>query len=104
MKKFEAKIKKLKAEYNGTRFFIHKLVDNQTATALLNDINGFAFDDYYKSARVCANTNNAVAYRVNSEIYLIPATIKAVVNNGDNKLLFYFDYPCEMVREDLTEY
>lgn len=61
-------------------------------------------DKQFKEAKVLASTNNSVVYRINNEIYFIPATIKVVINDDNGKIRMWFDYPYEMKREDLIEY
>lgn len=87
---------------NELKFYRHKLVSDEDFDFLVNNMRG-VMEETKETAKVLASTNNAIVYKINNEIYFIPAKIRAVINNGDNKLLTYYDYPCEMKREDLTE-
>lgn len=87
---------------NNLKFYKHKLVSENDFNFLVNNLHG-VMKNADKYARVLAYADDCCAYRINNEIYFIPATIKGVYNNGDDKLNFVFDYPCEMKREDLTE-
>ena len=52
------------------------------------------------NAHILASNDNAIVYKINNEIYFIPAVIRAMVCE-DNTIKCWFDYPCEMTREDL---
>lgn len=92
---------------DGVQVFVHNKLNRLDKIKLGGGIksNQVKDDEHFKdTAIVLAHTDTGVVYRINNEIYFIPATIKAVVNNDDGKLNLWFDYPCEMKREDLVEY
>ena len=88
-------------------FYIHKKCKDDDLRAIFG-INGIGIqkDDVFNDdlAHVLITTNTAVCYRVKNEVYIIPATIKAIVNNNDGKINLWFDYPVEMDRKDLVKY
>lgn len=86
-------------------FYIHNRVSMQELNELFNKTKRQKhIDNSDGEAHILATTNNSVEYRVGNEVYIVPAIIKAIVNNGDGKLNCWFDYPCEMKREDLVKY
>ena len=92
---------------DDVKVFVHNKLNRLDKIRLGGAIKGDQVKDdkhFKDTAIVLAHTDTGVVYRINNEIYFIPATIKAVVNNNDGKLNLWFDYPCEMKREDLVEY
>ena len=85
------------------KFYKHNLVSESDFDFLINNMCQVMRENNDEKAHILASTNTAIAYKVGNEVYFIPAKIKAVINNGDNQLLTYYDYPCEMRREDLVE-
>lgn len=57
-----------------------------------------------KEARIVDYNDTTCMYAIGDVVYLIPARVKGIINNGDNKLNFVFEYPCEMKVEDLVKY
>lgn len=88
---------------NNLKIFKHNKVGESDFNFLVSHLNGVFTTFKEGEAHIIASNQNAVAYKVNDEIYFIPAKLKAVINNGDNKLSVVYDYPCEMKREDLIE-
>ena len=93
-------------ETNKVNFYIHKNCDEKDLSTILG-LGGIGFqqDDFYDDdlAHVLTTTNNTVCYRVGNDVYIVPATIKAIVNNNDGKMNLWFDYPVEMKRKDLVK-
>lgn len=91
----------------GIKVFVHNRLSEAEIKTLASAM-GFGYfvnqEKDFREAKVLSSTNNSAVYRIGNEIYFIPATIKAVVNEGDGKIKMWFDYPCEMKREDLIEY
>ena len=87
------------------KFYIHKGCNEDEVIAIIHGM-GFQAPNVLNDddAHVVNCTNNCVGYRVKNEVYIVPATIKAVVNNGDNKMHLWFDYPLDMDRKDLVKY
>ena len=106
-KEFWGSIVRFKKNGEKVNFYIHKKCDERDLSIILG-VGGMPCqeDDVYDDdlAHVLATTNTCVAYRVKNDVYIIPATIKAVVNNSDNKMHLWFDYPVEMDRKDLVKY
>lgn len=87
------------------KFYIHNKCDDRDLNAIFNGMFFQKADTYEDDdAHVIACTNNCVAYRIKNEVYIVPATIKAIVNNNDGKMNLWFDYPVEMDRKDLVKY
>lgn len=87
---------------NKLRFFKHKLVSEEETEILMKNARGVAQEHNDTQAHIISLTDNACAYKVGDEIYIIPARPRAVVLEGKT-ISFTLDYPCEMKREDLTE-
>lgn len=89
------------------RFFIHKKCDTTELSRMLNTMR-YQFDDDKNytdgNAHIISMSDHVCSYRINNDVYIIPATVKGIVNNNDGKLNFFFEYPCEMKRNDLVEY
>ena len=89
----------------NVQVFVHNIVDDADLLSLFVKMPLLKADVFKDDlAQILAITNNAVAYRTGNAVYVIPATVKAVINNNDGKLNVWFDYPCEMKVEDLEEY
>lgn len=104
-KEFIAKIIEGVRVDKNVQMFVHNKVydaDLLTIFVKLPLLKADVFND--DDAHILVTTNNTVCYRTRNEVYIIPATVKAVINNNDGKLNVWFDYPCEMKREDLVEY
>ena len=86
-------------------FYIHNKCDERELNTVLCDM-PFQSNDCFNDdeAHIVYTTNNICAYRIKNDVYIIPATIKAVINNNDGKLAMWFDYPCKMERKDLVKY
>lgn len=89
----------------NVQVFVHNKVDHADLLSLFVKMPLLKADVYNDDlAHILATNNNAVAYRTGNAVYIIPATVKAVVNNDDGVFNVWFDYPCEMKVEDLEEY
>lgn len=97
-------INQLRIDKN-VKVFIHNRVDYSALLTILVKMPclkaGLCEDDF---AHIITTTSSAVCYRTKDNVYIIPATAKAVVNNNDGKIKVWFDYPCEMKVEDLEEF
>lgn len=92
-------------ERRKVKFYIHTKCDERDIANILGNMY-FQREDVYNDdeAHILRMTEQTVAYRVKNDVYIIPATIKAVINNNDGKISMWFDYPCEMDRKDLVKY
>lgn len=96
----------------GIRLFIHKLVDEEEATKLVESISkGHRKRAKDNEARVLADTGKCIAYRLENCIYFIPAKRKELpviitIDKASERPVQHvvYEYPCEMKVEDLTEY
>ena len=88
------------------KLFIHKLVEKPVAVSYLTVRRANRLNELVgcKEAHIVDYDDSHCMYVINDEVYLIPARVKGIINNNDNKLNFVFEYPCEMKREDLVEY
>ena len=105
MKDYSKIVSKLRDNNSKVDFYIHKKCTHKDVSVVLASML-YQLPDIYSDndAHVLTCTDTCVAYRVKNEIYIIPATIKAVVNNGDDKMHLWFDYPIDMDRKDLVKY
>lgn len=105
MRDYTKDIAWITAEDPRLTVYIHNKCDEKDLNSMLFGM-GLEKPDVYKDdlAHIIAAGHHTVAYRIRNTIYMIPATIKAVVNNNDGKLNCYFEYPCEMKWEDLIKY
>lgn len=105
MKKSDLKLLVNSSRENGIDVYIHKKCSDSDLKRIFLCFSYYKLNAYNDNdAHVIKCTDTCVAYRVGNEIYIVPATIKAVVNNGDNKIHLWFDYPIDMDRKDLVKY
>lgn len=92
-------------EKRKVKFYIHTKCDERDVSNILGNMY-FQREDVYTDyeAHILRMTEQTVAYRIRNEVYIIPAIVKAVVNNGDKKMSLWFDYPVEMDEKGLVEY
>lgn len=95
----------LRRDDKRIKVFIHNKCDEKELEQMFWGSTLLKADTYNDDdAHILMCGNHTVIYRVRNEVYIVPATVKAVVNNNDGKLSFWFEYPCEMDRKDLVEY
>ena len=87
---------------NKIKFYKHNKISDADFDFLVNNMRGVMKEIASDKAHVLASTDTAIAYKIGDFVYFIPAKIKAVVFNGES-FETYYDYPCEMKREDLIE-
>ena len=95
---------RLKVE-KGVRVFVHNRINDNELNELTKQINQQRLNDkrYVGVARVLASYNDTcICYRVNNELYFIPATIHAIACE-DKTIRTWYSYPCEMKVSDLKE-
>lgn len=99
---------------NDIKFFVHNKVDEKEVDRLISNLSirdmcgdGKDDDEYH----IVSAGKDTLIYRIRNEVYIIPAKVNptrtAVIDNNDGSkpiVALYFDYPCEMKREDLVEY
>lgn len=90
----------------GVTFHVHNLCDENEVYCILIGMNYQIAGAFNKDneAHILRMSNEAVAYRIKDDVYIVPAIVKSVVNNGDGKINIWFDYPKEMKEEGLVTY
>ena len=92
-------------EKRKVKFYIHNMCDEHDVSNILGNMyfqkeNVLNDDD----AHILRMTENTVAYRIRNDVFIVPCSVRAVINNGDGKMSFWFDYPKDMNREGLVKY